>query len=294
MKNKPPKICASLPELDLSDEDIIEGLEYLEPTPPTDESLNLNLSLEDDAWPLPDQVGKFLSDTLSSIFKAASLGLFQTGGSSSSVGEDGRTIPVDVTFYVGLAGNPQRAIDLIREALWWIGAPGNTNLEEHRLALMKKPARTESRFLQLAMLKVVRWKLSGEAGHRIDRVPLTTAQRKAIKQILAEAGAKAAKGWTEIVTGDGGRLALYTKYLSDSDEFDTLNILVEALTPECSGLVHGLMENGELMLLPMAFAPSAKVAKTIDCDWPQVKVVASAAALHGLLARGPYDWWKHK
>jgi hypothetical protein len=48
----------------------------------------------------------------------------------------------------------------------------------------------------------------------------------------------------------------------------------------------------DLMLLPMAVAASRAVARTLDCDWPKVKVVVSAGALHKVLARGPYAWWR--
>ena len=96
----------------------------------------------------------------------------------------------------------------------------------------------------------------------------------------------------EITTADGGRLAVYTKYLKDADGFHTLNLLAEALTPEVSGLIHCLMRESALMLLPMALAASREVARTLDCDWPKVRVAASAEALHRLLARGPFHWWR--
>jgi len=52
-----------------------------------------------------------------------------------------------------------------------------------------------------------------------------------------------------------------------------------------------LMQECDLMAWPMAFAANTEVARTVDCDWPKVEVVASAATLHQLLARGPYHWW---
>jgi len=140
---------------------------------------------------------------------------------------------------------------------------------------------------------VTRWKFSGKPGHRIDRVPFSAAQRETIRRILAETdAAEAAAGWVEITTADGGRLAVYTKYLKDADDFDTLNLLAEALTPEVSGLVHRLMRETALMLLPMALAASREVARTLGCDWPKVRVATSAEALHRVLASGPYHWWR--
>ena len=93
-----------------------------------------------------------------------------------------------------------------------------------------------------------------------------------------------------MATRDGGRLAIYTKYLDNPVDFDSLDILVDALTPEISCLIHRLMHECALMVLPMAFAATVEVARTIDCDWPKVEVIGSAATLHEVLARGPCHW----
>jgi Ran GTPase-activating protein (RanGAP) involved in mRNA processing and transport len=292
-EEKPPEIRPSLPELDLGDEDIIEGLEFRDPTPVTDVSLRLNLSLEDRERPLPTQVGKLLSDTLGSVFKASALGYFETSGSGSRQGDDRRMVDTDLSFSLGIKGDPQPALQLIREALWWVGAPGNTDLDEFPLALTKKPSSTASRLLQLAAPKITRWQVGDEPGYRIDRLPFSKAQRQGIRRILTEAGAtEAAEGWVEVATNDGGSTAVCVKYLNDSADFDTLNILADVLTPEISSLIHRLMRECALMLLPMAFAATLEVARTIDCDWPKVEVVGSARALHEVLARGPYLWWR--
>jgi Ran GTPase-activating protein (RanGAP) involved in mRNA processing and transport len=292
-EEKPPEIRPSLPELDRDEEDVIEGLEFRDTTPATDISLRLNLSLEDCQRPLPKQVGKLLSDTLRSIFNACSLGYFEATSAGSREDKNGRRIDTDVGFSIGIKGDPQPAVQLIRETLWWIGAPGDTELDKYPLALTKKPASTASRFLQLAAPKITRWQFQDEPDYRIDRVPFSPTQRERIQRILAEVRAvENAEGWAEVATSDGGRMAIYIKYLNDSAGFDTLNILVDVLTSEISGLVHKLMQEGALMLLPMAFAASGEVAGTIDCDWPKVKVVPSAATLHKLLARGPYHWWR--
>jgi hypothetical protein len=65
------------------------------------------------------------------------------------------------------------------------------------------------------------------------------------------------------------------------------------LTAELSGLIHKLMQECSLLLVPMAFAATAKVAQSLDCDWPRVELVESPAKLHELLERGPYHWWRH-
>ncbi len=136
---KPPAIGASLPEPREDDEDIIEGLEFRDPTPSADISLDLDLSLDDPGRPLPGQVGKWLSDTLGSLFHACSIGRFESTSTHSSEGEDGRMIETEIGFSVGIKGDPEPAVRLIREALWWVGAPGDTGLDEFPLALTQEP-----------------------------------------------------------------------------------------------------------------------------------------------------------
>jgi hypothetical protein len=291
---KPPAIRPFLPEPEVIDEDTIEGLEFREPTPSTDISLDLHLSLVDRQRPLPNQVGKLLCDTLHSVFTACSIGYFEPSSAGSRKGKGGQLIYTDLGFSIGIKGDPGPAIQLIREALWWVGAPGDTDidLDGFALALTREPPTTAGRFLQLAAPKIARWQSSGNDGHRIDRVPFTPSQREGIRRILTEARAtEAASGWVSVATSDGGRMAISLKYLDDAPDFDTLNILVDALTPQISCLIHKLMHECGLMAWPMAFAASTEVAQLIDCDWPQVEVVASAATLHQLLARGPYHWW---
>ena len=113
-----------------------------------------------------------------------------------------------------------------------------------------------------------------------------TIECEGIRRILTEArAAEPANGWVSVATSDGGRMTISIKYLDDAPDFDTLNILVDVLTPEISCLVHRLMQECDLMSWPMAFAASPSVARAIDCDWPKVEVVASAATLHPLLAQ---------
>jgi hypothetical protein len=285
---KAPEIRPSLPELTFDDEDILEGIEFSDPIPRTDRSARLTLSLEDPLRLLPDQGGKWLSDTLGSIFRTAALGHFETSGTVARAGGAGYA---EFSFFVGFKGDPQRALQVIRETLWWVGAPEDTNLDGFSLSLSQPPVTAESRFLQLAVPKVERWQFDGKPGHRIDRLPLTTAQREGIWRILSDFGTEPAEGWAEVATRDGGRLTVYTKYLNDSADFNTLDILVEAFTPEVSRLIHRLMHECAMMLMPMAFAATADVARTIDCDWPKVEVIESATTLHDALARGPYLWW---
>ena len=172
----------------------------------------------------------------------------KSSGADSREGKDGQQIHTDVRFSIGIKGDPGPAVQLIREALWWVDAPGDTDLDGFPLALTREPAIAAGRFLQLAAPEVARWRLGGEDGHRIDRVPFTPAQRDGIRRILAEAqAAEAANGWVSVATRDGGRMAVSIKYLDDAPDYDTLNILVDALTPEISGLVYRLMLECDLM-----------------------------------------------
>lgn len=288
----PPEISPTLPEIDFDDDDIVEGLEFCDPTPVTDTQLRLSLSLEDADRPLPGQAGWLISKTLGSIFNAAGIGYFEAN-SWGSREEDGRNIDTSVGFSVGVKGDPEAALQLIREVLWWVGAPEDTTFRESALALSKEPARSASSFLQLATPTIRRWESIGETMHAINRSPFTTAQREGIQTILADVGATAtADGWVAVETSDGGRMRFHTKYLRDADDYDTLNILVDTLTPQVSALAHRLMKECSFMLFPMSFAASTDVAGVIDVDWPSVEVVPSAATLHELLARGPYVWWR--
>src|SRR5262249_46170880 len=149
------------------------------------------------------------------------------------------------SFAVGFKGDPQRAVQLIRETLWWVGAPAATDLPDLpdlSLSLSRPPAPTASRFLQVAVPQVARWQFRGEPGHRLDRLAFSAAQREGIRQVPADCrAAEPAEGWAQVATRDGGRLAIYVKYLDDSADFNTLNLLVEVLTPEVSGMIHRLL-----------------------------------------------------
>ncbi len=87
-------------------------------------------------------------------------------------------------------------------------------------------------------------------------------------------------------------MSIYTKYLGEADDFDTVNILVDVLSPEISELIYRLMQEHGFLLLPMAFAANEEIVESLDCEWPTVNIMASAAAMHDVLTRGPYHWWK--
>lgn len=278
----PPQILPALPELSFDEEDMIEGIEFQDPVPLTDRSAALTLPLGDPKRPVPVQAGKWLSDTLGSLFRATAVGTFESSGSIV-----GKAQCFDVAFLK----DPQRALGLVREALWWIGAPESTRLRGFPLLLGEPPPTLESRFLQLAAPTISR-RGHDKSAYRIDRAPFSKAQREGIRRILADSAAsQPADGWETVATGDGGRLAIFTRYLGQSPAFNGLNIVCEVLTRDSAGLIHRLMHECGLILAPMALAATAEIAATMDCDWPKVEVAESAQKLHEVLRRGPHDWW---
>ena len=152
---------------------------------------------------------------------------------------------------------------------------------------------TASRFVQLAVPTIFRWQIGQEPGQRIDRAPFTQSQRDYVRRCLVDVGAvEEDEGRTVIATDDGGKMSLYLKYFSELADFNTINVLIQLLSPQIVRLVFNLMRDGRFMLFPMAMAANDDVAELIDCDWPKVTVVGSPEELHRLLDRGPYHWWK--
>lgn len=288
-----PFTISPLPEI-AAEKDSIEGLGYRDPLPKADHFAMLTISLEDEAAPLPSQFGKFMGDTLDSLFRACSLGSFTVGGGSSREGEDGRYIEFDVVFYVGINGEPAPALRWIREAMSWVGAPEgrwtgvDTDVSEWSLGAHDwqgaSPA-VAAQFVQLATPTVARWK----NGHRIDRVPFTSGQRRTIRKILREfSQTEVGKGWVQIAMDDGGGVSIYTKYLDEADGFDTLNIIMETPTLDVTRLVYRLANEGEFMLFPMAVATTQAIAQQMDSEWPTVKVIDTPELLHAHLTARPF------
>ena len=289
----PPKIQPVLADV-AEEPDIIEGIAFRDPAPVTDVDIALELDLRDARRPLPKQVGKLLRDILDSLFKSATLGNFQANGSSSTTGEGGRPIYTSESFSLAFnRRDAEKSLRLVREALWWLGAPEGTDLEEFPLRLSEAPAEHASHFVQFAVPKISRWKSGNDASHRIDRVPFALAQRQGICNILAEFGTEN-DGRVGVATADGGRIEVFAKYLDDSDEIVTLNVLIEQLTPDVSNIIFRIMEGNGMMLFPMAFAANAEVAALMEGEWPGAEIAPSAEALHELLAAGPYARWRER
>lgn len=293
----PPK-TSPLTEITDNDKEV-EGLGFRDPIPVTDHFAMMELSLEDEDRPLSNPAGKVLGDTLGSFMRACSLGNFEPGGGSSRQAEDGSYVPFTVSFHVSIKDDFDQPLEMIREAMWWLGAPperwtvmhGDSQREQWALNLADPQLNPPTQFLQLAAPKIFRW----HDGYRVDRVAFTKSQRETIQAILDQASAKASnQGWQSITTPDGGEVSIYTKYLADADNFTALNFYIESLTLEVTRLVYQIMETCDFVLFPMAIATSAEVAQKLDADWPEVTLVFSDQALHEVLAQGPKTWWENR
>ena len=76
--------------------------------------------------------------------------------------------------------------------------------------------------------------------------------------------------------------------LVDETNLDGITIVFERLTPEASSLVHRLMSDGSLLLLPALLAASAEAARQVSAPWPDVRVVDSPERLYEILSAGAY------
>lgn len=285
----PPSV-SDLPETHADHDHVIKGLDHRDPIPVIDHRATLSMAHDDAQRPLPDQAAKVLADTLGSLLRACAAGNFEIGGTSSRQNDDGEFVEVSSEFHVGIAGSVDRALGLIREALWWIGAPAGTDCGEYPLGLDSKPTVAIPGFLQLATPIVKRW----SSGHRLDRVPFSETQRNKVSELLVEHGAEEGEdGWAPLTTADGGQISVFVRYLDDGDEFNTLNILCSALSPDIVQLIHQMMVDCDFMLLPMTIAATDRTAQTLDCEWPEVRVIESAESLYACLSAGPWQWWQH-
>ncbi len=53
---------------------------------------------------------------------------------------------------------------------------------------------------------------------------------------------KVVQGWAKITTPDGGKVSIYTMYLHYADDFDSLNLLIDALSQDVTQLIHRIMQ----------------------------------------------------
>lgn len=271
--------------------DVLEGIECVDPKFVVQHPQELSLSLKDPIRPLPSQAGKVIRDTLESFLNSTLSGYCESCGGTSRNDAQGRLVAETTHLSLGISCNHMLASRVIREVLWWIGAPANTQWDGHELSenpdAASLPATT---FVQLTAPTVVRW--GRVPYYRIDRVPFPPVLRTQIAAILQKLDAvPAANEWREIAVPDGGRLSICARYLEVSDRFDALNILIETLSLDVSRLIYRLMQACELTAFPMLLAPSDEVASRLNCGWPRPDALTSDTQLHSILTTGPFRTW---
>jgi hypothetical protein len=113
----------------------------------------------------------------------------------------------------------QRGVALVRELLWWAGAPAAARLshganEEIPLALADPPAGPSEQILQLRQLRAAAAEPSGE--YRPTVTPLSAVTQQVLRMLLTQAGAVGpdADGAWQVVLPDGGALQI----CQDQDE----------------------------------------------------------------------------
>ena len=175
-----PATC-ELPENDAEGggEAAMLALQGRVPIPVVNHRLKLTLSLKDSERPLSVLAGKVIAETLRSIFHAEGVGDFSSSGASSIITESGEMVETSECFYVGLQNEPELSLRRLRETLWWIGAPADTELNDFPIKLSEPPAESGATFLQFTCPKLERWK----PGCRIDRAPFSNRQRLSLIHI---------------------------------------------------------------------------------------------------------------
>lgn len=283
-----PLIRATLPEPAREEPDILAGIEYEDPELWGGSVVEFELVLKEPRRPLPDPAVRWIETTLDSWFRAASLGTFSSQVRTLGQDGEGNSIVERQGFKLSCKAEPRLLLEGVREVLWWVGA-SELGEKGFPLPLTEPPEQAAGRLLQLAVPTVARLRMKRRYAYRIDRVPFSSEQREGILRVLA--ATPTAEGRLEVVTQDGGRLWVFVRYLASKPAFDSLNILCEQLTRQSATVIHRLMQECGLMLLPMAWAATDELARGFDCEWPRVEVLESAEVLHDRLARGPYHWW---
>jgi hypothetical protein len=262
-------------------------------------ALSLTLPLRDLTRALPAAAGKMITDALDRALGDCNLGGATPLGSTSTQADDGTLVTTKESISIQIHGDLDRGVRLIRDVLWWVGAPASAQLSHHwrneiPLALTEKPQETREAYLQLGKLRTVHWRVSSDlAGYRLDRVPFPESCRKALRAVLADVGATEPdeEGWFSALLPDGGSLQICLRRLDDDPDLDAATVVLRKLTCEVAQLLYRFMSEGSLLLLPPVIAMKATDAATVTAPWPSVKVVQSALELHDILGRGPYEWW---
>lgn len=261
-------------------------------------SLHLTLPLLDSKRPLPEAASRLFTTTLDRILREGNLGQAEVFGASSTQGDDGSYVTTENSVSVEIKGDIERGVQIIRDTLWWAGAPESVRLsrmwsEEIPLGLMQPAEESLETCLQVGELRTVQWKFKGKECFRFDRVPFDEPRRHTLRTVLAAVGAEGPDedGWFIVTLPDGGLIRLCFRRLDEDPDLNGGTVTVRRWTAEAAEFLYRFLEKSELMLLPMAIATTEAATKTITAPWPNVRFVGSASELHGLLASGPHEWW---
>ncbi len=115
--------------------------------------LSLTLPLRDRKRPLPSAAGKLVRDTLDRILKDLNLGEADVSGATSTTAEDGSHVYIDECLSVRIDGDLDRGIRVLRDVLWWAGAPQSVRLTDSErkpvpLDLVNSPQKPGERYLR--------------------------------------------------------------------------------------------------------------------------------------------------
>jgi hypothetical protein len=266
--------------------------------------LRLDIPFCDPGRPVPNAFAHLFSVTLKCILGDLNLGRSEAGGGTSKRNPDGTFTEISSNSSIHIKGDLDQGVHLLRNLLWWSQAPAAVQLRENYrrdipLNLGQPPQDAaavaggigQSDVLRLAKLTVVRWR----SGYRIDHVPLDAACRQGIREALSRHGARGPDedGWFDVAARDGDRLRLCARRMDDDPELDGATLVIERLSHDIAALVHELMSNNGLMLLPLVVAPSASVAEQVTGTWPPPRVVETPSRLHEIFAAGAFAWWNN-
>jgi hypothetical protein len=264
-----------------------------QPTPPAPQcmprrkrTLYLTIPYEDAERPVPPPFGKLVSDTLDGALRDLHLGRCSNSGGTSRPNGDGTYTEVESNYFLQLKGDIDEGIRVLHDLLWWSHAPESVKLAENfranvPLNLTQPPSADGRIILQLARLSVYRWRL----GNRFDRTPFSSELYQAFANLLSRHAARAPDqgGWFHANTDDGGRLSVCLRPFDDDQPADAATVVIERLTLEATMLLHRLMAENGLALLPLHVAANQKVAQELEVPGLRFRVIPSHAELYDLL-----------
>ena len=170
--------------------------------------IDLTLPLEDPERPLPDAAGNFIGTTLDHILRDLNMGEASMSGAASRAGSHRY---FQESLSIDIQGDSERGFHLVREVLWWSGAPETIpawiRKQKISLALDQNDRREGDAFLQLARIRTAHWEVGDTKGYRLDRVAIPESCWSELQAVLAkvEAIGPDENGWSTVALPDGAR-----------------------------------------------------------------------------------------